>query len=99
MKIVDLQVIPFQVPRGPFRNGQLLPEIMLSVLDMALWDLQGRAFGVPVHKLLGGCRDRVKAYASTYPNMGPPELYAEHAVACQARGFRAYKIHPYYFWD
>ncbi len=169
MKIVDVQVIPFRVPRTPFWNGQLrpettvvqtltwvvtdegaegycfgghghgdqdglsaderaileghvrslvvgqdpfdrerfwhwlwvanLPENVLSVLDLALWDLQGRVTGIPVYKLLGGCRDRVKAYASTFPNMGPPEVYAEHAAACQARGYRAYKIHPYYFWD
>lgn len=76
-----------------------LPENVLSVLDMALWDLQGRAFGAPVYKLLGGCRDRVPAYASTYPNLGSPDVYAEHALACIARGYRAYKIHPYYFWD
>jgi L-alanine-DL-glutamate epimerase-like enolase superfamily enzyme len=75
------------------------PENLLSVLDMALWDLQARAFGVPVHKLLGGCRDRAKAYASTFPNMGMPQDYADHAAACLARGYRAYKIHPYYFWD
>ena len=74
-------------------------ENVLSVVDMALWDLQGRAFGAPVHKLLGGCRERVKAYASTFPNMGPPENYAEHAAECLRRGYRAYKIHPYYFWD
>jgi L-alanine-DL-glutamate epimerase-like enolase superfamily enzyme len=76
-----------------------LPENLLSVLDLALWDLAGRAFNVPVHKLLGGCRDRVKAYASTFPNMGPPEVYAEHALECRSRGYRAYKIHPYYFWN
>jgi L-alanine-DL-glutamate epimerase-like enolase superfamily enzyme len=75
------------------------PENLLSVLDMALWDLQARAFGVPVHKLLGGCRDRAKAYASTFPNMGTPQDYADHAAACLARGYRAYKIHPYYFWN
>ena len=40
-----------------------IEENLLSVLDMTLWDLQARAFGVPVCKLLGGCRDRVKAYA------------------------------------
>ena len=74
-------------------------ENLLSVLDMTLWDLQGRAFGVPVYKLLGGCRDRVKAYASTFPNLGPPEVYADHAAECLERGYRAYKIHPYYFWD
>ena len=76
-----------------------LPENLLSVIDMALWDLQARAFGVPVHKLLGSCRDRVPAYASTYPNMGPPEVYGEHAAACKAEGYTHYKIHPYYFWD
>jgi L-alanine-DL-glutamate epimerase-like enolase superfamily enzyme len=75
------------------------PENILSALDMALWDLQGRLFGVPVHKLLGGCRAKVRAYASTYPNMGTPEAYAEHALACQQAGYSAYKIHPYYFQD
>lgn len=76
-----------------------LREDLLSVIDVALWDLQARALGVPVHKLLGGCRERVKAYASTFPNLGSPEVYAQHALACQQRGYRAYKIHPYYFWD
>jgi len=74
-------------------------ENVLSVVDQALWDLQGRALDVPVHKLAGGCRERVKAYASTFPNMGSPEEYADHAEACRQRGYTAYKIHPYYFWD
>ncbi len=75
------------------------PEHILSVIDLALWDLQARLLGAPVYKLLGGCREKVKAYASTYPNMGSPQEYADHAVACARRGYRAYKIHPYYFAD
>ncbi len=74
-------------------------ENLISVIDMALWDLQARAFGVPVYKLLGGCRDKVKAYASTYPNMGTPDDYANHALDCKRLGYTHYKIHPYYFWD
>lgn len=74
-------------------------ENLLSVIDMALWDLQARYFGVPLYKLLGGCREKVKAYASTYPNMGTPEEYAQHALDCKRRGYTHYKIHPYYFWD
>jgi L-alanine-DL-glutamate epimerase-like enolase superfamily enzyme len=74
-------------------------ENLISVLDMALWDLQARLFGLPLYKLLGGCRDKVKAYASTYPNMGTPEAYAQHALDCKRQGFTHYKIHPYYFWD
>lgn len=74
-------------------------ETTLSVIDIALWDLQGRALDTPVHKLAGGCRERVKAYASTFPNMGSPSDYADHAETCRQRGYTAYKIHPYYGWD
>ena len=72
---------------------------LVSVVDMTLWDLQARAFGVPIYKMLGACRDKVKAYASTYPNMGTPDDYANHALACKRQGYTHYKIHPYYFWD
>ena len=75
------------------------PENLISVLDMALWDLQARHFGVPVYKLLGGCRDKVKAYASTYLNMGTIDNYVELAIQCKNRGYKHFKIHPYYFWD
>jgi L-alanine-DL-glutamate epimerase-like enolase superfamily enzyme len=76
-----------------------IPEHVASVVDLALWDLAGRVLDLPSYKLLGGARDRVKAYASTYPNVGSPEQYAEHALDCQHAGYLAYKIHPHYFWD
>jgi L-alanine-DL-glutamate epimerase-like enolase superfamily enzyme len=76
-----------------------IPEHALSAVDVALWDLAARVAGVPLYKLLGGCRDRVVAYASTYPNMGQPRDYADHALECKELGYRAYKIHPYYYWD
>ncbi|MDE0530828.1 MAG: hypothetical protein OXI01_05155 [Albidovulum sp.] len=76
-----------------------IQENVASVIDLALWDLAGRGIGLPVYKVMGGARDRVKAYASTYPNIGKPYVYAEHALACKEEGFLAYKIHPHYFWD
>lgn len=76
-----------------------IKENVLSVIDMALWDLQARVYNVPLYKLLGAARDKVKAYASTYPNMATPEGYAEHALECKKQGYTHYKIHPYYFWD
>src|SRR5206468_3175772 len=72
-----------------------IPENVCSVVDLMLWDLAGRALQQPVYKLLGGARDRVKAYASTYPNIGAPDQYAEHALACKREGYLAYKIHPH----
>ncbi len=68
-----------------------IPEHVASVVDLALWDLAGRVTGQPAYKLLGGARDRVKAYASTYPNVGAPQVYADHALACKREGYPAYK--------
>ncbi len=73
-------------------SGQL-SERDMGIVDCALWDLVGRRAGLPVSKLLGGARHRVKAYASTAPNLGGPEVYDEHALACKQQGYTAYKIH------
>jgi L-alanine-DL-glutamate epimerase-like enolase superfamily enzyme len=76
-----------------------LTETQAGIVDCALWDLAGRLAGLPVSKLLGGARERVKAYASTAPNMGGPALYAEHVKHCKAQGYQAYKVHAYICWD
>ncbi|MDR1535864.1 MAG: mandelate racemase/muconate lactonizing enzyme family protein [Planctomycetota bacterium] len=44
------------------RRGLILPGI--SAVDLALWDILGKAAGLPVYKLGGGCREAVPAYAS-----------------------------------
>ena len=41
------------------------PIWMFGIVDVALWDLEGRVLGVPVHRLLGTYRDSIPAYAST----------------------------------
>jgi len=74
-------------------------EGLAGFVDCALWELYGRMVGLPVHKALGGCRDRIKAYASSWPNMGRPEDYAAHALACKALGYKAYKVHAYIHWN
>ena len=60
-------------------------------LEAALWDLAGRALGVPVATLLGGARDRIPAYASL-GELRPPEQRAEDAHALVQAGFRAVKV-------
>ena len=62
----------------------------LGALDVALWDLKGKALGVPVYQLLGGpSRDHVECYSTGYPAQGTPK---EVAKACVDAGFRAYRI-------
>ncbi len=105
--IIEGRIKPMLVGQDPFDRELFwhwmwvakIPENIMGVIDMALWDLAGTYANLPVHKLLGGYRTKVKAYASTYPNMGSVQNYAEHAIACRDRGYQAYKIHPYYFWN
>ena len=64
----------------------------LSGIDIALWDLCGKALGQPVHRLLGGAhRDRVRAYASTLMPETPAEAGRE-AERWASSGFTAVKL-------
>ena len=50
-----------------FWYGQLITLSALSGIEQALWDIKGKALGVPVFELLGGTlRDRVRAYANAW---------------------------------
>jgi L-alanine-DL-glutamate epimerase-like enolase superfamily enzyme len=65
----------------------------IGAVDVALWDLAGKIAGLPIHRLLGSYRDRVRAYASSAV-LGSPAAYAEEAARLRAAGWTAYKIHP-----
>jgi D-galactarolactone cycloisomerase len=60
-------------------------------LEAALWDLAGKAMGVPVATLLGGASDRIPAYASL-GELRPPAQRQEDARELVSRGFRAVKL-------
>lgn len=60
-------------------------------MEVALWDIIGKAAGQPVYRLLGGYQDRVKAYAST-GELRQPAQRAEDALAIKEKGFGAIKL-------
>ena len=60
-------------------------------VEIALWDIIGKAAGVPLWKLWGGYRDRVPAYASCVETR-TPERRAEDARIAQSEGWRAMKL-------
>ncbi len=61
----------------------------LGALDLALWDIKGKALGLPVYELLGGlARDYVECYSTGYPNQGNLK---DTARACIEAGFRAFR--------
>ena len=75
---------------------------VLSALEMACWDIIGKAAGQPVHKLLGGqVHERLRAYTYIYPRPGDktdvyhdPDLAATRAAEYLAQGFTALKFDP-----
>ena len=68
---------------------------LLSSVDIALWDLTGKALGQPIYKLLGGYRDKIKIYASSF-GLPTTQEYIDEILECKERGITAYKIHPYW---
>ena len=73
----------------------------LAAIEQALWDLAGRTLKLPVHKLIGGFRDKVPAYGSTMcgdetpGGLSTPDEYAAFAVKLVARGYRGIKLHTW----
>jgi galactonate dehydratase len=75
---------------------------ILSGIEMACWDIVGKALDKPVYELLGGqVHERLRSYTYLYPEDGDrsdvyrdPELAAERAAAYVARGFTAVKFDP-----
>jgi L-alanine-DL-glutamate epimerase-like enolase superfamily enzyme len=65
-----------------------------SAIDVALWDLRGKAAGQPVYKLMGGFRDRVPCYASwRIEPEADLDKVARSAERHVANGFTAMKCH------
>ena len=74
--------------------GGVVVNSAISGIEHALWDIAGKALGVPVYQLLGGrCRDRVRVYQS--PRGKTPEELADHAVELIERyNYTGLKIGP-----
>jgi galactonate dehydratase len=75
---------------GFYRGGAVLASAVAGV-DQALWDIKGKALGVPVFELLGGAvRDRMRTYC--WVGGDDPAEAAEQALAKKAQGFDAVKM-------
>lgn len=78
-----------------------LTDPVVSLVDMALWDLAGKAVNMPVYKLIGGHRQRVRAYGSIMVGdaipggLATPDDYASYARWLMKRGYTAIKLHTW----
>lgn len=77
--------------RGSFYRGGPILMSAIAGIDQALWDIKGKALGVPVHELLGGkLRDTIKVYS--WIGGDRPAEVAAGAKEVVARGFLALKM-------
>jgi galactonate dehydratase len=77
--------------RDSFWVGGPMHCTSISAVDCALWDILGKATGLPVYKLMGGpTRQEIPVYCHC-PAGGTPEVFAQNIKACKARGHRAAK--------
>jgi L-talarate/galactarate dehydratase len=72
--------------------GSGIALLAISAIDTALWDIRGKAFGLPLAQLLGGTRDKVPAYASGALTRTTPNDKIERAAsALVEKGYRQVK--------
>ena len=77
-----------------FPGGSIV-NAAISGIEQALWDIKGKAFGVPVYQLIGGkCRDKVRAYQSASGHT-PKELADNAKRLVEAYGYTGLKMSPF----
>ena len=76
---------------APRRGGDGYMRNAIAAIDFALWDIKGKALGVPVSKLFGSHREKIPTYANCAHHMAPDEL-AERAAEDVRAGHKALKI-------
>ncbi|WP_462427741.1 mandelate racemase/muconate lactonizing enzyme family protein [Fusobacterium varium] len=106
---LDNEVIWDKLYRSTFwgQNGGPVTFSAISAIDIALWDIKGKYFKVPVYKLLGGKkRDNLRCYASQLQfgwgevriPARTPEDYAKNAKKAVAEGYDAVKF-DFFLYD
>jgi L-alanine-DL-glutamate epimerase-like enolase superfamily enzyme len=105
---IDQMIAPLLVGRDPTRIESLTLDLQqklhifgrggpvifgLSGIDIALWDIAGKAAGLPLHRLLGGARaERLPCYASLI-RYTQPAVVAANVVRAVEHGFQHVKLH------
>ena len=78
-------------------TGGALTMSAISAIDLALWDIKGKALGVPVYELLGGkVRDKIAVYANGWFEVADtPEEHAKAALDIVSKGYKTIKFYPF----
>jgi len=99
LRAIDAVIVPFLKGADPLRATRLMERLkphlkgrpsLLAAVDMALFDILGKAAGLPLWKILGGFRDRMKT--SVTIGIMPERETIEHGLYWKKKGFRCLKL-------
>jgi len=93
----NIEDLVLRITRNDYEVPGATEMTAIAVIEMACWDIIGKAVGQPVYRLLGGrCQDRIKAYANGWYQVArTPDEFAQAARRVVARGYRAMKFDPF----
>src|ERR1700691_5404968 len=93
----DVEWIVNTVSRDVYADGGQIKMSALAAIEIACWDIMGKATKLPVYKLIGGkCHPRLRAYANGWYRIDrKPELFAERAARVKELGYTAMKFDPF----
>ncbi len=93
----EIESLVNRMYRGDFGRAGEIVMTGIALVEMACWDIVGKALQQPVYRLLGGAvRERIKAYANGwYTVERTPEELSKAAKIAVAKGYRALKLDPF----
>jgi galactonate dehydratase len=83
--------------RNDYWRGGVIATSVMSGIEIACWDIVGKAVGQPVYRLLGGrCHEKIKAYANAwYTVERTPQEFAKRVKVVLEKGYKALKVDPF----
>ncbi|MFC1563242.1 mandelate racemase/muconate lactonizing enzyme family protein [candidate division KSB1 bacterium] len=105
--LIDLELAPVAIGQDPFASRKVRQDLWrateyhgvggityfgITAIDMALWDICGKAVSLPVHKLLGSCHDRMPAYGMVGWYYSTEGEFEQSCASAVEEGFTAVKI-------
>ncbi len=107
-----IMLAPHLLGRNPERREEIYDDFKRELraydhmghgaLDIALWDLVGRKYNMPIGTMLGAYRERLPTYASSHHGqdgeygLNSVDRFAEYALECREKGFVGFKIHGWH---
>jgi len=93
----QIEILSQRLIRDVYSDGAHIHMCAVAAIEIACWDIVGKAVGQPIYNLWGGrCHQKLRAYANGwYRGPRTPENFAEKAAAVVRRGYTALKFDPF----